>query len=1083
MKKCFAICFLFAGLNVFSQGFVKVGSEKSGITFSNTITETDMINGLTYEYLYNGGGVSVADFNRDGNEDLFFTSNQGANKLYLNKGNLEFVDVTQKFLGKTQPEGFTTGTTVVDINNDGFPDLYVSRAGYHDNVQMRKNLLYVNQGGKKFVEQAAAYGIADSSNTTQAVFFDADADNDLDLYLLNHPVWRKRFQGIRFDQPDYQTGGEDVYYENVNGKYVNATEKAGLRDAATFGLGITVSDLNDDGYPDIYLTNDYFEADRFYLNNGNGTFRNVIKEKTQHIALYAMGIDIADINNDLLPDIFTVDMASEDHVRSKKNMAGMSTKNFWYYVNVGHHYQYMFNALQLNLGDLHFAEIAQLAGLSKTDWSWAPLLADFDNDGYSDAFITNGYKRDVRDNDFQIYYSTQVKGASEQMNFEEVISKAPAVKVPNYIFKNNGDLSFSKMVLEWGMSEPVNCNGAAYADLDNDGDLDLVVSAMDDPSFILENKIKETSNYFRVKLGGMPGNSMCLGAKVIIETESGKQIREMNPTRGFQSSVSPIIQFGLGNDQLITKLTVIWNKDEQTELVQLDGNSTLELNYTTAVKVKREKAVTGNFVFNETHIKGLDYKHEEMISEDFQKEVLLPNKMSELGPFMSAGDLNGDKLDDLFIGGSRGYPGETFLQNADGTFQRIDQPALLKDRNHEDMGSVFLDADNDGDQDLYVVSGSNECPANHPILKDRLYLNDGKGTLTAAADAVPNIYESGQKVVSHDFNKDGFLDLVVFGRQVPESYPKTPRSVILLNQNGKFVESTSAFAPELENVGMVTDAIFTDFDNDADQDLLMVGEWMPVTVFENQNGKFVNATVKYELSNTVGWWSAISEFTKPDGSKQYILGNIGANNKFHPSANKPLQIYMNDFDENGTNDIVLAKYQGSICYPVRGRQCSSEQMPFIKEKFPTYDQFATADLTQIYTKEKLESAVHFDATIFENCTMTLVNGKFMLTKLPNECQFGAVNSILSDDFNHDGIQDILVLGNKYEAEVETIRYDSNFGVLLVGQKDGTFLTQLSYQSGIYLGKDIKSALILKNAQAQRFVVTLPSRENFSVYSY
>lgn len=1041
-----------------------------------------MINGMTYEYLYNGGGVSVADFNRDGLEDLFFTSNQGSNAIYLNKGNLQFSDVTKKYLGKTQPEGFNTGCTIVDINNDGFPDIYVSRAGYHNEPEKRKNLLYVNQGGKKFIEQADIYGIADTMNTTQAVFFDADGDKDLDLYLLNHPIWKKRFQAVRFDQPDFQRDGEDTYYENVNGKYVNATQKAGLRDGMTFGLGITVSDLNDDGHPDIYLTNDYFEADRFYLNNGDGTFENVLKQKTQHIALYAMGMDIADINNDLLPDIFTVDMASEDHVRSKKNMAGMSSKAFWDNVQIGHYYQYMFNALQLNLGDLHFAEIAQLSGLSKTDWSWAPLLADYDNDGFADVFITNGYKRDVRDNDFQNYYTKEVKQHKEKLDFQEVINKAPSVKVPNYIFKNNGDLSFTNKMLEWGVSEPVNCNGAAYADLDNDGDLDLIVSAMDDQSFILENKINSNSNYLQVELKGMPLNFDCIGAKVIIETASGSQLRELNLTRGFQSSTSPILHFGVASEKTISKLTICWNRTEETILTDVACNQKISLDYNTSVKSNRVITKENNKIFQEIKIDGLIYKHEELVSDDFMKEILLPNKMSELGPFIQKGDLNGDAREDIFIGGSRGYPGETFLQQMDGSFLRMDQPALLKDRNYEDMGAVFLDVENDGDLDLYVASGSNECPAGHPILKDRLYLNDGTGKLTASPDAIPAIYESTQKVLTYDFNKDGFMDILSFGRQVPENYPKAPRSVILINRDGKFTDATIEFSPDLNRIGMVTDALFSDFDNDMDQDLILVGEWMPITVFENQNGKFQNETNKFELANTVGWWSSIAEYTGHDGVKKYIVGNIGGNNKFHPGKLKPLQIYMNDFDGNGTNDIVLAKYQGGICYPVRGRQCSSEQMPFIKEKFPTYDQFATADLAEIYTKEKLESAVHYDATVFESGVVSFQSGKFTLDQLPNTCQMGPVNTILMDDFNNDGYKDVVLLGNKFEAEVETIRYDSNFGVLLLGGESGSLTWVPNSQSGLYLGKDIKNALLVKGNK-QNLLISLPKRDSLIVYSY
>lgn len=1084
MKSIFTFCFLLLTAVSFSQGFKKVLAETSGIYFKNVITENDFINGLTYEYLYNGGGVSVADFNNDGLQDIFFTSNQSQNKLYLNLGKLKFKDVTSKFFGKTQPEGFNTGTTVVDINDDGFLDLYVARAGWYQDPVKRRNLLYVNQGGKKFVEKASEYGIADSSCTTQSVFFDADLDGDLDLYLLNHMLWLKRAQVVRQDQPLMQIMGEDAYYENIDGKYKQTTRDVGLYEDRSFGLGVVVSDINGDGYPDIYVTNDYNEPDRFFLNKGDGTFTNVLKQATNHISIYAMGLDIADINNDQLHDIFSVDMASEDHVRSKKNMAGMSAKNFWQSVNVGNHYQYMFNSLQLNMGNCKFAEIAQLAGISKTDWSWAPLIADFDNDGFSDLFITNGYKRDVRDNDFLKYVEKDVKPA-EIIPFDVILANAPEVKVPNYIFKNNGDLTFTNKVKEWGVSEPINANGAAYADLDNDGDLDLIVNAMDDMSYIMENKVVSASNtnanYFEIELTGMPNNFQCIGAKVTIEAENLHSTKELQVTRGFQSSVSAVLHFGLNKDVQLKRVTVEWNKNEKTVLENVPANQKLNLNYNQAEKTKNAPPVVLKQMFSSTKLKGLDYKHEELNTDDFQKEILLPNKMSELGPFISKADVNGDKLEDLFVGGSRGYQSEIFIQNTDGSFEKTKQLAFETDRNFEDMTSEFFDADNDGDVDLYVVSGSNECPESHPILQDRLYMNDGKGVFTRATDALPKMFESGQKVLTHDINKDGWIDIIAFGRQIPENYPRTPKSFVLLNQKGKFVDATLETSPDLSRVGMVTDAIFSDFDEDGDDDLIIVGEWMPLTIFENNKSVFSNRTSHYGLDKTVGWWTTIKEYPTSE-KKMYIVGNIGANNKFHPSDVKPLQIYMNDFDQNGTNDIVLAKYQGSICYPVRGRECSSEQMPFIKEKFPTYSQFAVASLDSIYTPEKLKASVHFDATKFESSVLTYSAGKFQVTSLPNQCQFSSINVILVHDFNNDGRADILLLGNKFEAEVETVRYDANFGVVLIADGENNFKPIASTESGLYLNYDIKSAVIMEN-NGEEILITLPKRENFSALKF
>jgi len=1053
MKTLILFIAILSGTLVFSQGFKTVPESQSNITFTNKVIETEELNGLTYLYLYNGGGVAVGDVNNDGLEDLYFTGNQVEDKLYINKGNLEFKDVTDKFFKKCKSNTFHTGVTMIDINNDGWLDMYVSVAGPSYIGAERANLLYINKNGKGFTEQAETYGLADTLNTTQTVFFDYDLDGDLDCYVLNHVKLNTNVQE-KFPTigSNYNIKGDDHFYVNENGKYIEKSKELGLI-SNRYGLGVVVSDLNNDGYPDIYVTNDFNYPDKMFINQQDGTFKDEIKDKTGHCSVYAMGVDAADFNNDGLTDLVTVDMASEDHVRSKKNMGAMSTKAFWDEIRTGKHYQYMFNSLQLNQGNGYFSEIAQMAGVSKTDWSWAPLIADFDNDGFQDLFITNGYIKDIRDNDFKKMYDNEIRYSKKKMTFKEVNELIPVTKLSNYIYKNNKDLTFKKMNFEWGVTDLINTNGAVYSDLDNDGDMDLVLNATDEKSFIMENISTNGNGYLDVKLVGMTGNVNCLGAKVELVSKGGRQVREMQTVKGFQSSVTHKLHFGVASAKVIDSLIVIWNNKEQTVLLDVESNQLLEVNYENSLKTN-QRLKSSSTIFSEVNIDGLSsYEHVEFGVNDFKDEVLLPHKMSELGPFVTVEDINNDGLDDVFIGGSRAYASKMFYQNLNGGFDLKVHEAIEADKNFEDMQSVFFDFDNDGDKDLYVVSGGNESPVNHASLKDRLYVNSN-GVFVKSENVLPGNRVSGQKVIARDIDEDGWVDLIAFGRQVPKAYPSTPKTTILMNRSGRFIDEVKNIAPELEFIGMVTDALFTDFDNDGDQDIIVVGEWMSVTVFENEDNHFVNATDKFNLSETVGWWSAIKE-VELNGKKKYILGNIGKNNKFHPSKDKPLQIYMSDFDNNGTNDIVLAKYQGGVCYPVRGRQCSSEQMSFIVDKFPTYTEYATANLNSIYSIDKLNSSIRFKATTFENSILSFNNGGFKVEYLPNQLQLGCVNSIVEIDLNHDNEFDYLLLGNKYEAEVETIRYDANLGLGLLGGEDVVSVT--SRELGVYLKANVKSS--------------------------
>lgn len=1031
--------------------FETLTSERTGITFANQLHENDTFNYLNFQYMYNGGGVAVGDINNDGLSDLYFTGNQVPDKLYLNEGDLKFKDITNKALGKLTGEGWNTGVTMADVNQDGHLDIYVSRSGLENFGELRSNLLYINNGDLTFTESAKEYGIDVSKGTNQSVFFDMDNDGDLDLYCMNRPY--KPDFGEEYDLTNFPNS--DDLFENVNGKFVNISDKAGIKNRA-YGLGIAISDLNNDGYLDIYVSNDYVQPDFCYINQGNNTFIDEIKTRTRHVSHFGMGSDIADFNNDGLVDIMVVDMAMADHVKSKKTMAGMNAEQFWNSIEYGNQYEYMFNTLQLNNGNGTFSEIAQLAGISKTDWSWGPLFADFNNDGLKDLFVTNGYRREVRDNDYIIRLRTM---KYETSDYEEVLGMAAETKVPNEMYRNEGDYHFKKAIEDWKLDIPVNSNGGAYADLDNDGDLDIVLNNMEDPSTILENKLNSGNTWLRVKV-----DEQFEGVKAALYTDKGNFYQEYQPTRGFQSCMEEYIHFGCGT---ATKGTLILSYPDGRELsIKLDN-----LNQVVNVKAKdfHNQVSTGpiaNPLLPFTALPTLDYKHVEFIMDDFGREVLLPHKMSQLGPFISSGDINGDGLMDFYVSGSRYYKGSMFMQTSEGEFTMIGGP-WEQEFEREEQGSTFFDADGDGDLDLYIGSGGNEYIfySTDPVeieynknLQDQLYINDGQGKFTnETADRLPEMITSTQRVTMGDYDGDGDIDIFVGGRQIPGYYPAPPNSYLLQNAgNGNFVDVT-AQSKDLKNPGLVTDALFDDYDGDGDLDLLIAGEWMPIAILKNENGIFKYASEQHGLSKSVGWWMSCAkgDFNK-DGKMDYVFGNIGENNKFHPSYDKPLEIYFKDFDQNGTFDIVLAKYQEDICYPVRGRQCSSEQMPFIVNKFPTYDEFATANLSKIYGDGNLANAdLHYSAREFASVVLMSQNGGFTIQHLPKEAQMGPLNDLEIDDFNGDGNLDILGVGNNYAAEIETVRYDGGRGVLLLGDGKGGFDAASPVESGFFVNSDAK----------------------------
>ena len=1041
--------------------FRSLDPDDTGITFANNLKENDSLNYFTYGYIYMGGGVSAGDINNDGLIDLYFTGNQVSNKLYLNKGNLKFEDITEK-AGVGGDGRWFTGVTMADVNNDGFLDIYCSVGGKYT---PKNNLLFINNGDNTFTEKAREYGIDNAGNSVQATFLDYDNDGDLDLYVANYPP-------TNFNAPNYfyqfkmkmpQDLETDRLYRNDGGKFTDVTDQSGLR---SFGLtnSVTVSDLNSDGWPDIYISNDFNVPDYMFINNGDGTFTDHVRDLTEQYALYGMGADIADFNNDELLDIMQMDMTPGDNRRSKANMAGMDPSKFWSTVNAGFGYQYMQNMLQMNQGNIkngmpYFSNIARLAGVATTDWSWGPLIVDLDNDGWKDIFISNGIRREINNKD---YFNHMKKIKYNKDSTLAYTMAIPSEKIDNFVFKNNKDLTFSKMNDDWGLSYKGFSNGSAYADLDNDGDLEIIINNVDDAASVFENHSSEKNNYLSLKFEGPDKNPKGVGVKVRVMTGDLVQYQEMTLTRGFQSSVAPRLHFGLGQAKHADTLQIIWPDKKVQTLTAVPANQILKVDYKDAVAGQLTDAPKEKEYLFETvkdSILGIHYMHTENLYDDFKDEVLLPHRTSAYGPDIAVGDLNGDGLEDFVVSGSTGYETGVFYQTAKG-FVKKEINAIKNDKKYEDLGILIFDADADGDQDIYIVSGGNEFPHDSEYLQDRLYVNDGKGNFSRSAQALPEFRVSGGRVYGFDFDKDGDTDLLVTGRLVPKNYPQPADSYLLENVSTKgqpkFVDVTDKKAPGLRNLGLATAAACTDIDSDGFTDIVIVGEWMPVTVFHNREGVFEDISKKLNIEDSRGWWFSIREgdFDK-DGDPDFIVGNLGLNYKYKASEKTPFEIYFNDFDRNNKKDIVLSYYDQGKKFPVRGRQCSSEQIPEIKKKFKTYDEFATATLEDIYTEKELKKSLHYEVKSFASIYLENRNGNFIVHKLPNLAQISSINQIIVDDFDKDGNPDAVIAGNLYASEVETPRNDAGLGLFLKGDGKGDFTPVRALDSGLFIEGDTK----------------------------
>ncbi len=1062
-------------LNSDSKIFKKLDIEKTGITFSNDLIENDSLNYFSYAYLYMGGGVSAGDINNDGLIDLFFTGNMVKNRLYLNKGNLQFEDISEK-AGLLGDDRWFTGVTMADVNNDGYLDIYCSVGG---KFTPKQNRLYINNGDMTFTESAKQYGIDDVGNSIQATFFDYDLDGDLDLYIANYPPTKFNAPNnfYQFKMRNTEDIETDKLFRNDGDSFTNVTDEAGLR---SYGLSnsVTIGDLNNDGWSDIYVSNDFNMPDYVYFNNKNGTFSEQIKNITDQTSLYGMGVDIADFNNDQLLDIIQMDMTPKSNRRSKANMASMNPDLFWGTVNAGFHYQYMQNMLQLNNGMVkdslpRFSNISRLGGIPSTDWSWGALFADLDNDGWKDIFISNGTRREINNKD---YFDALRKQRMSKEDFLKKSLEIPSEKIDNFVYKNNGDLTFDLVNDTWGINFIGFSNGCVYVDLDNDGDLEIVTNNIDDYAAIFENTSSNINNHLTLRFNGPDKNKFGLGVKVTLTANEITQFQEMTLTRGFQSSVAPQLHFGLGKSDIVDKIKILWPDGKIQTLTNIEKNQLLNIEYTEAVNdVSLTENKNANSIFttvNDTNIV-INHKHVENYYDDFINEVLLPHKTSTFGPAISVGDLNGDDLDDIIVGGAHNNQTAVFFQAKNG-FEKQQISDLNLDSEYEDLGSMIFDADGDGDNDIYMVSGGNEFDYNSELLQDRLYVNNGEGSFTKSDTALPEMLTSGSKVYSMDFDKDGDLDLFVGGRLVPRNYPLPADSYILenisTNKQPKFIDVTNEIAPGLKKLGMVTSASWTDFDNDGWVDLIIVGEWMPITIFRNNNGTFENITEKMNLKDTTGWWYSLKEGDfDNDGDIDFIVGNLGLNYKYKANEEETFDIYFNDFDKNKTNDIVLSYYNEGQKFPVRGRECSSQQIPAIKKKYENYESFSVATLEDIYTEDDLEKSLHYQVKSFASVYLENKDGGFVLHQLPNLAQISNINQILVNDFNNDSNLDIVIGGNLYASEVETPRNDASIGLFLAGDGKGSFKPVNGRDSGLYIEGNVKD-LSLININNNKFII-------------
>lgn len=1059
----------------------------TGIDFRNDLSFDDQFNIFTYRNYYNGGGVAVGDVNNDGLMDIYLTANMGPNKLYLNQGDFNFIDVTEQ-AGVAGARAWSTGVAMADVNGDGLLDIYVCNSGdvKGDNKQ---NELFINNGDGTFTEMAETYGLADEGFSTHAVFFDYDNDGDLDLYLLNNSYQAiGSFNKMQNERPKRDPVGGDKLFRNDGDRFTDVSEEAGIYGSVIgFGLGITIGDVNRDGWMDIFISNDFFERDYLYINNQDGTFTESLTDYMISTSAASMGADIADLTNDGYLDIFVTEMLPEPPQRLKQITTFENWDKLQFNLEHGYHYQYTRNMLHFNNGDGTYSDLGRMANVEATDWSWAALMFDMDNDGLKDIFVANGIYQDLTDLDYLNFIDDeQTKKAiisSAGVDYKALIDPIPINPIPNYAFKNNGDLVFENVVHQWGLGEPIHSNGSAYVDLNNDGALDLVVNNVNREVWIIKNHSREMHpkhNFLKVALKGKGGNTFAVGAQVRLVAGDKTFYQEQMPNRGFQSSVDPRLHFGLGGVNSLDEVQIRWPDGKMTRLSNVAVNQTLEVAWEDADAEVFQFFVEPNAsIFKKVAKPALDFTHQENRFVDFDRDRLIYHKLSTEGPAVAVGDVNGDGLEDVFFGGARTFPGTLFLQQKDGTFKKSASTVFEQDKLSEDVDAVFADLNGDGYLDLVVASGGNESGFGAMELADRLYLNDGKGNFTKSSDpGIGALKNSTAAIRLLDIDGDGHLDILAFSRVTPFMYGINPSSAVLLNDGkGNFKDATASIAPEFKELGMVTDAVLADFDGDGRLDVAVVGEWMAPTIFKNKEGKLEKSTPS-EISKLTGWYQSIAVGDlNGDGLPDLVLGNHGLNTRFKTSFERPIRMFVNDFDQNGTVEHVFAQKEGDRHVPFTLKHELERQIPSIKKNFLKYSSFNNKYLEEIFGPQQLQSAEIQEVNFFESAVLlNQGGGDFELTKLPRMAQRSWMYSIALTDINGDGNLDILMGGNLYGAKPEVGQYDASYGEVLLGNGDGSFEYIPNRSHGLQIKGEVRDLKVIILRGKRQLMVTKNAAE-------
>ena len=1079
--------------------FVLTSGKATNITFNNRIVETDTFNILTEEYIFNGGGVAIADFDNDNRNDILFTGNQVSNQLYLNKGDLKFENVSTAS-GIEAKQKWSTGAAVVDINLDGWMDVYICVAMANGDEE-RRNMLFVNQGINQdgvptFKEMAKAYRIDDNRNSMNATFFDYDKDGLLDLYVLNNEQVHELPTNYRPSINDGSAVSNDRLYRNQgDGTFEDVTLAAGIVYEG-FGLGLAVADLNYDGWPDLHISNDYLTNDVLYINNQDGTFTNEVASYLKHQSKFSMGSDISDYDNDGFLDILTLDMLGESNHRMKTNIGNTNYVEYTLNERYDYQYQYMRNMLHKGNGSAgNFNEIGLMAGISKTDWSWSPLFMDADNDGFRDLLITNGFPRDITDKDFGDF----AINVNAYLSPAKILDSIPEVKVANYAYRNKGDWTFEERSKDWGLSIPSFSNGAAFADLDQDGDLDYIVNNINDEAFIYENTYGENNtdknNFLRVSLEGPSGNPLGIGTKIELNYGADKtQYYEHYLSRGYMSSVEPIPHFGIGKNDTIANIAIQWPDGSYQNLKNIASNQTISVSHKNGIKNDSvnslfpvQKPADKTYFTNVTAQLGLDINLKDLDFIDFDIQRTLPHKLSQNGPCLVVGDINGDALEDIIVGSTHKFSPILLLQQKDGSFIQNALFTMPNEMQFEEEAIELFDIDNDGDLDMYLVSGSNQFIEGGDNYRDRFYLNDGNGKFTEDKTRIPEIKTSGTVVKAMDFNADGYVDLFVGGRTPMGEYPMPEKSFLLMNENGTLKDVTDNIAPELRNVGMITDAVWSDYDADGQQDLIVVGELMPITIFKNKNASFAKIE-NTGIENFMGWWESISAADMDnDGDIDLVAGNLGRNNLFQPSAERPVTVFAKDFDQNGSIDPVTFAYfkdeNGTFeSFPVNFWGDINKQSTIFRSKFNYYREYAKATQNTILSTSELENALTLTGN-YDNSSYieNLGNGSFKIHPLPIEAQLAPLNSLILKDVDADGNLDILGVGNDFGNETFIGKYDALNGLFLKGNGKGAFETVSMNNSGLLAPKDAKSIAEVKCATGGSYYFITQNKEKLLVF--